>query len=218
MIRLNITAEGYSEERFVKDLLYPHLIQFDIYTNVRKVLTSRKLKKRGGIVGYGKFRNDVTQWIKEDTNAFHTTLIDLYGLSTDFPGVVSSKGKRGSQRSKEIEGLIFKDIGHDNFLPFVQPHEYEALMFTDPEQMQEWLSLYQNLPANCFRNIRDSVEHPEDINDSPQTAPSIRIMNLCPSYDKVDDGVLILKEIGLESIRQACPHFNEWLTKLENLK
>lgn len=49
MIRLNVTAEGFSEERFVKDILRPHLLQFNVYADVRRVLTSKKLKKRGGI-------------------------------------------------------------------------------------------------------------------------------------------------------------------------
>ncbi len=51
MIRLNITAEGFSEERFVSDILRPYLLDFNIYTDVRKVLTNKKLRKRGGIVG-----------------------------------------------------------------------------------------------------------------------------------------------------------------------
>ncbi len=38
------------------------------------------------------------------------------------------------------------------------------------------------------------------------------------NYDKVDDGLFILKEIGLDKIRQECPHFNSWLTQLENLE
>ena len=61
MIRLNVTAEGFSEEKFVSEILRPYLLTFNVYADVRKVLTSRKLKKRGGIVSYAKFKNDVTQ-------------------------------------------------------------------------------------------------------------------------------------------------------------
>jgi hypothetical protein len=216
--RLNITAEGFSEERFVKDILYHHLLQFDIYTDVRKVLTSRKLKKRGGIVGYHKFKNDVTQWLKEDPKAYHTTLIDLYGLSNDFPGVIPTKGQNGNLRAKIIESLILKDIDFDNFLPFVQPHEYEALLFSDPDKMYQWLSVFNaGISQRSFHKIREAVNNPEEINDSPETSPSNRILKLCSSYDKIDDGVLILKEIGLKQIRSACPHFNEWVLMLEGL-
>jgi hypothetical protein len=86
--------------------------------------------------------------------------------------------------------------------------------------MQDWLSLYNKLPDDCFSQIRNSVpnSNPELINESPQTAPSKRILKICDSYDKVDDGILILKEIGLNKLRSECTHFNEWLTKLEGLK
>lgn len=49
--RLNITAEGQTEERFVKDTLSFHLGKYNISTDVRCVLTSKDKKKcyRGGL-------------------------------------------------------------------------------------------------------------------------------------------------------------------------
>ncbi|NML40879.1 DUF4276 family protein [Chitinophaga sp. G-6-1-13] len=220
MIRLNITAEGFSEERFVSDILRPHLLNFEIYADVRKVLTNRKLRKRGGIVGYHKFKNDVIQWIRESPNVYHTTLIDLYGLTTDFPGHIATKDLPAYDRIEEMERLLGVDINHHTFIPYIQLHEYEALMFADPVVMQNWLGLYNQLPENCFEKIRSSVpdNNPELINEGPNTAPSKRILDLCDAYDKIDDGVLILKEIGLNNLRKECTHFNEWLTKLEQLR
>ena len=220
MIRLNITAEGFSEERFVTDILRVHLLDFNIYTDVRKVLTNRKLRKRGGIVGYHKFKNDVTQWFKECPDVHHTTFIDLYGLSTDFPGHLTTKHLQPYQRVTAMEKLLSKDLGFRKFIPYIQLHEYEALMYSDTTEMETWLSLYNKIPKNCFTDIRKSVTdaNPELINESPQTAPSKRILQLCDTYDKVDDGILILKEIGLSKLRTECKHFNEWLTILENLK
>jgi hypothetical protein len=220
MIRLNVTAEGFSEERFVSDILRPHLLNFNIYVEVRKVLTNRKLRKRGGIVGYTKFRNDIIQWIKECPDVYHTTLIDLYGLSADFPGYIQTTHLRPYQRIAEMERLLKEDIAFRNFIPYIQLHEYEALMYADTKKMEEWLSLYNRLPKDCFTNIRASVpdSNPELINEGPQTAPSKRILDLCSSYDKVDDGILLLKEIGLTKLREECSHFNQWLTALEQLK
>lgn len=219
MIRLNVTAEGFSEEKFVSEILRPHLLNFNVYADVRKVLT-RKLRKRGGVVSYAKFRNDVTQWIKEQPGAFHTTFIDLYGLATDFPDYKATQGWEPYKRVVAIENAIKKDIGYDKFMPYIQLHEYETLLFTKPDIMEIWLSLYnKHLPVGKFNEIVQSCGgNPELINEDPATAPSKRILSLCPIYDKVDDGILILKEIGLDNIRATCAHFNEWVTGLENLQ
>lgn len=220
MIRLNITAEGFSEERFVSDILRPHLLDFNIYTEVRKVLTNRKLRKRGGIVGYHKFKNDITQWFKECPNTYHTTFIDLYGLSTDFPGHITTRHMQPYDRVYEMEKLLSHDLNFSKFIPYIQLHEYETLIYADTNIMENWLSLYNKLPIDCFAEIRKSVpdSNPELINENPETAPSKRILKLCDSYDKVDDGILILKEIGLKKLRSECKHFNEWLIKLEGLR
>jgi len=219
MIRLNITAEGFSEERFVTDMLRPHLLEFGIYAEVRKVLTNRKLRKRGGIVGYQKFKNDVTQWFRECPEVYHTTLIDLYGLKNDFPGHKTTRHLQPYDRIKEMERLLKEDLGFYKFIPYIQLHEYEALLYADTTQMEKWLGLYNKIADNCFANIRTAADNnPELINESPDTAPSKRILAVCDAYDKVNDGILILKEIGLKKLRNECAHFNEWLTQLERLK
>ena len=118
-----------------------------------------------------------------------------------------------------IENAIKKDIGFNKFIPYVQLHEYETLLFTRPDIMEEWLSVYNpGVPVGKFNEIVQSCGgNPELINEYPTTAPSKRIISLCPVYDKVDDGILILKEIGLDSMRAGCAHFNDWITVLENL-
>ena len=219
MTRLNITAEGFSEERFATDLLRPHLFNFDIYVEVRKVLTNRKLRKRGGIVSYRKFRNDVTQWFKECPDVYHTSLIDLYGLTTDFPGHITTKHLQPYVRVREMERLLKEDLGFQKFIPYIQLHEFEALLYADTTEMEQWLGLYNKIDRNCFTKIRHSApnNNPELINESPETAPSKRILSVCNSYDKINDGILILKEIGLKKLRTECLHFNEWLTRLESI-
>ncbi len=219
MIRLNITAEGFSEERFVTDMLRPHLLNFGIYAEVRKVLTSRKLRKRGGIVSYQKFKNDITQWFRECPDVYHTTLIDLYGLKNDFPGQSTTIHLQPYSRITEMERLLKEDLKFHKFIPYIQLHEYETLLYSDTTIMERWLGLYNTLPKNCFTNIRNSApdNNPELINESPETAPSKRILALCDSYDKINDGILILKDIRLEKLRSECIHFNEWLTQLEHL-
>ena len=58
---------------------------------------------------------------------------------------------------------------------------------------------------------------PEDINDSPHTAPSKRILAAMPGYQKTFHGPLIACDIGLDAMRAACPHFDHWLKVIEAL-
>ncbi len=217
-IILTVTAEGYTEEKFVNELLLPHLATFNITVLVRKILTNRKRKIRGGYVSYAKLRNDINQWIKEMPNAYHTTMIDLYGLDSEFPGYARSLSQPAYSKVEIVEKEFFDNIASRQFIPYIQLHEYEAILFSDTAIMEKWLGLYDSFQSNSFTAIREGYATPEEINDSSKTAPSKRIEHICPSYDKVDDGILLAKEIGLATIRKECPHFNSWLTNLENLK
>jgi hypothetical protein len=68
-------------------------------------------------------------------------------------------------------------------------------------------------------DILRECREPENINDSSITAPSKRLDILSNNrFKKTTTGITIAKEIGLQKIREKCPIFNEWLTKIENLK
>ena len=51
----------------------------------------------------------------------------------------------------------------------------------------------------------------------PTTAPSKRIEALVPGYQKPVMGTLAAQEIGLQTMREACPHFGQWIARLERL-
>lgn len=215
-VRLNVSAEGHAEEAFVNQVLRDHLLPFGVYAEARRLRTSRG--HRGGYVGYGKARFDIDRWLREDPTAWHTTLIDLYGLDDDFPGFGQMTHLFPHDRVRHLETAFGADIGHPRFIPHLQLHEYETLLFADPEAMQRGLGLVYEFPAGAFAQIASAYETPELINDGHQTAPSKRILRLIPTYDKINDGLLLIQEIGLERIRDACPHFNQWLTRLETLQ
>lgn len=117
-----------------------------------------------------------------------------------------------------IEQAFGQQITSPRFLPFIQLHEFETLLFADPVLLEELLSLDHSVPANAFVTIYQRYHgQPELINDSPHTAPSKRILQVCPGYRKIVDGVLILEEIGLPKLREQYPHFDAWVTRLEQL-
>jgi len=221
-IRLNITSEGTTEHRFVKDVLYKHLQPFHIYCEVRSVLTSREYKKRGGLTTYQRAKDDIMQWMKKDSNndARFTTMFDYYALPAEFPGLKESLAFANPyDRVKCIENAFASDMDNNRFIPYIQMFEFESLLFANLDVLlleyesreMEIQQLKNQLEKPPFKN------NPELINDKRDTSPSHRILKIIPEYQKVNSGSLIAGLISIEKLKQDCQHFNEWITKLENL-
>ena len=105
----------------------------------------------------------------------------------------------------------------DRFLPHIQPHEFEALLFSDVTRLAE-LEPGWRAAVSALQVARDSVPSPEHINDGPTPHPSARLPALLsPRYDKVLHGGLIAARIGLAQIRKECAHFAAWPERLEGL-
>jgi len=219
-IRLNITAEGQTEERFVKQTLSNHLGTFNISTDVRCVLTSKDKRKhyRGGLISYDKAKKDIKTWLKDDNNpeVRFTSMFDLYALPADFPGFEDSKKIIDPYEKVEfLESELAKDIDDFRFIPYIQLYEFEALLFTNPKKLKIEYFDYQS-SINKLIKIVEKIGNPELINDNPETAPSKRIIKLIPDYNKVI-GATIIGEIGIENLKAGCKHFNDWVLKLEGL-
>ena len=142
-------------------------------------------------------------------------MIDFYGLPNDFPGKNSLKGTNPFDRVNHIEDEMGRDVDDPRFIPFLTLHEFEALLFTAPEEIvstfPHWRSARQLL-AEAAR-----FSSPEEINEGEDTHPAQRIVRAIPSYRKRIDGPRIIERIGLKSVRASCPHFNQWVEKLEIL-
>jgi hypothetical protein len=101
------------------------------------------------------------------------------------------------------------------FIPYVMMHEFEAMLFSDCESFCHAIGTPHL--RNGFQQIREGFGSPEEINDSPLTAPSKRIISLIPGYEKPLAGSIAAINIGIHTIRAQCPNFNKWLTRLERL-
>jgi hypothetical protein len=221
MIRLHFVVEGQTEETFVNYVLAPELSQQNIFPDVRCVQTGRKHGNvhKGGITNYIKLKNDLQRWLKQDQHidARFTTMIDFYALPNDFPGYDESRKHTNSkERIAILETCFQADIGDPRFIPYIQKHEFEALLFTEPHQ---FATAYPNkyLEIQKLVVVRSEFVSPEDINEGKNTAPSKRIQAIFPDYNKNVTGPRIATKIGLIKIRAENPHFNEWLKKLEQL-
>lgn len=220
-IRLNITAEGQTEEKFVKTCLSNYLGNYNISTDVRSVITNKdKFKQyRGGLINYQKAKRDIQTWLKHDNanNVFFTTMFDYYALPNDFPFFSESiKIQDSYERIAFLEKKFEEDINDNRFIAYIQLHEFEALLFSNPKVLNEYYFEYEK-EIESLVNITKECSNPELINDKPATAPSKRIIKIIPPFDKVNIGALAACSIGVENLKQTCKHFNDWILKLESL-
>jgi len=122
------------------------------------------------------------------------------------------------KRISFLEDTFARDIGDPRFIPYLQLHEYEAYLFSDPTAFRLFYE-DQEAQISILTSIADSCDTPELINDDPNSAPSKRIIKQFPRYQgaKPVQGTQIAELIGLEGIRSKCPHFSTWVSKLEQL-
>ena len=218
MTRVNVVVEGQTEKSFIDNVLAEALWRHEVF------LTARVLGipgKKGGCPNYERLKGDLILLLKGDPTAVCSMMLDLYGLGPDFPG--SATGGSGLQKALHIEAAVKADICKTipefrpdaRFIPYLQLHEFEALLFSAPCEFANAINERQLEPH--FKAIRESFQTPEDIDDGPESAPSKRILSYCPRYAKVGDGTRAAKKIGVEQMRLECPHFRSWLEQLESL-
>ena len=232
-IRLNFIVEGTTEEIFVRDVLKEPFAGKYIFVSARRVETSRKQLRnvdyykpgkqvriyRGGVPNFGKVRRDINRWLTEDNSAYLTTMFDLYALPDDFPRFDEAMRKSNPyEKVKIIEEGFRTTINNSRFIPYVQLHEFEGLLFSNIDVIDEVLRPYQDRSQlDKLRDIRSQFATPENINDGAETAPSKRLLNLYTFYNKDVFGSRIANRIGIDNIRNECKHFNEWLVTLIGL-
>ena len=215
MNRIIIIGEGPTEQEFCNDVLQPFFNRHDIQ------LQNPTIKKsKGGIVPWEDLKKEIIYHLKPPESIV-TTLIDYYGIYSrhNFPKWNESERiANKSDRMDLLEGAMRDDIPDNirhRFIPYIQLHEFEGLLFSDISVIEN------NFDEKEFKDhhylIQTARDHPnpEDINNRNETAPSKRFHNILENYDKVVYGSLLAQEIGLDTIRDKCPRFNDWIDKLE---
>lgn len=213
--RLIIIVEGQTEQEFVKVILRPYFHTkgiFDISTFPIK-------QSKGGLSKYKHIKTDILNCIYQ-SNTIITTLIDFYGLPNDFPNFgetinIDNKIQKVEFLERALEQDLEKSKNNkfDNFLPYIQLHEFEALVFSSKESI---LSNFESskIATLEIEKIFTEFDNPEEINNSVNTAPSKRLKKHIKGYNKVVDGVRIIKQTGINTILKKCPRFRGWLDKI----
>ena len=210
---LNILCEGQTEERFVNEILKPYFRGLDVCVKHRLITTNHKKKAQGGLGNYQRVKGDLEKWMHElsfhrDERHCFTTMFDFYALPTDFPSYWLEM-QNPYQKVNALEDAFGKNINAQHFIPYIQLHEFEALLFADLDKLAIY---YEKNVEELKKSLSVAKNNPELVNS--KAAPSKRIIGVLGRYKK-SDGVEILKEIGLTTLRSRCQHFDEWLQKIE---
>lgn len=219
MKRLLLLVEGQTEETFVTRVLQPHLEPHGVWCTPT-ILETRHLpvrpRDRGGVSSWHQVRRHLERLL-EDTGAWTTTLLDFYGLPSEFPGRAGLRRTMpAEEKAKTLEAAMHKAVrAARRFIPFFAVHELEAWVFSRPAAVASHFgrpALKQELEG-----VRRTKSSPEELNDGPATHPSRRLQEFVPTWKKATDGPLILESIGISAIASECPHFRSWIHRLERL-
>ena len=217
MIRgIYIIAEGQTEEEFVRSLIQPYFVSKHNFYDVRAIKMETSPGNKGGDVYFGRYRRNVELLLKRERDIVVTSLIDFYKLRTDFPRYAEATQNQVEQRVAFLENACAEVIGHDRFIPYIQLHEFEGLLFTSQKGF-EYTGAFSSSQLTAIQTILDQFDNPEQINEGPQTAPSKRLAAINSSYQKVLYGSVIAQENGFQTILDKCPRFSTWIAKLEEI-
>ena len=213
-------VEGKTEQDFINRIVAPYLMRTGIIITPIQV---SKPGSKGGDVKFSRVQRDIERHLKQRDDTFVTTFLDLYGLK-EWPEL---EGVNAEQNHENMIAKLYEETDialkkifeahtvEQRIIPYFAIYEFEALLFSDSKKLANGMGCSQRK----ITTIVTSCGEPEKINNSPQTAPSKRLDELSWSgkFKKTTDGIAIAENIGIKQMREKCPQFNEWLSRLESL-
>ena len=182
----------------------------------------------GGNVGLDRLVARVVQLIKQHPRDTVSTFIDYYGRARGWTDRHEAQNLPVEALAAKTEDLLYEKVRSQfsntglplRFLPHVQMHEIEALLFARADLLAkvfERPDLETKVTA-CLQGLHSC----EEINNCPETAPAARIEKLFGHYKKgkkqrshaLAYASLIEQMNAFNDVRNACPLFSRWVEQL----
>lgn len=224
-VNIYIVVEGPTEQTFVRDVLAPQMVHKGIYMYPALI---GKPGHKGGDIRFDRAKNDIGHFLRQRNDTYISTMFDYFRIDSQWPGKAevlrqtqNGTALTASHKAEILEAATRNEIvktfpgcdSENRFVSYIEMHEFEALLFSDADILAE----KTEIDVSLVRGIIEKYDNPEEINDDPANAPAKRLEALKNGYRKVAMGKTVSEAIGIEVIRRQCPHFNNWLTKLEHL-
>ncbi len=225
MNSIYIVVEGQTEQTFVRHVLAPYMADKGIYLHSALIGTPGH---KGGDIRFHRAKADICNFLRQRKDTFVSTMFDYFRIDSQWPGaeklqweIQNGVAYTASQKAEilesatqnEIAGSFSKYDAENRFIPYIEMHEFEAVLFSDPEI----LANKTEIDIVQIQSIIAAYDNPEEINGNPDKTPGKRLDILKNGYRKVAMGKIISEAIGIQTIRRQCPHFDSWLTKLEQI-
>lgn len=220
MRAIYIICEGQTEEEFVNGILRPYFNSFQIY-DVRPILMTTSKGQKGGDVKYERLKFNIDRLLQREHDILVTTFIDFFKLKSDFPQFQEALQIQNKiQRTDFLEQALTNAINNPRFVPYIQLHEFEGLLFASKDGFEFFPDLRQSSLSQLLLAVEEK-ENPEELNDGELTAPSKRLEQLIQGYDKNKPFYAgIIAEINsIGAILEKCVRFRSWVdTLIEKVK
>src|SRR5437016_1435876 len=160
MRRVLIAVEGQTEERFVKDVLAPHLRPRGIEP-VPTILRTKLLREgghfKGGLTRFRQVDERVRALLRDSQAALVTTMFDYCGswrqdFLRNYRSGTELRGTTSRVRIMELEQEMERHFDAQRFRAFLTLHEFEGLLFSKPGEIAAVLD--QPGAENALMQIR----------------------------------------------------------------
>jgi Domain of unknown function (DUF4276) len=221
MKHLYIIVEGMTELEFVNRLLIPFFVKSGLHTHIQGV----PIDMKGGGHGFNNiehFKRTIRPLLQNTNEPIITTMIDHYGINSEkklpnYDNCIKKAevAKRIECMEDSLKQIVDEIKPYPCFIPNIIQHEMETLLFADPK---EGFYLEDNKIKKAVVSISEAYPNIEDINSTPQGAPSKRLDAIYKAsgkkYNKIVDGVDIAELIGIPTILEKCPRFRAWVENI----
>lgn len=221
MKRIYVIVEGPSEREFVSRILAPHFGKEGL------AISAIPMLKSGGGMGFSNlehFKNNVEPLLYQHDQPIITTMVDLYRFpvqSGDREEETELKKHSSNpdidERLSGLENILSAAVQkikpYPNFIPYIQKHEFEALLFSNTEVFFENSGI-----KKAVESVLEEIPNPEDINSTEEGHPANRLKKIFKvhrnKYVKGADAVVFAELAGIEVILEKCPRFQLWIETL----
>lgn len=166
MRQIHVLVEGTTEERLVQQVLQPELIERGVWVTPVAFKTRRVAGRphdKGGVRRWPKIEHDIRALLRNSAVDTVTTMLDLYGLPSDTPGLSDAPAGDAYARVGHVEEAMAQLIDDPRFLPFLALHETEDWVLAAANELAELIESPR--VADVLRSHVTAAGGPELVND-----------------------------------------------------